>query len=146
MSWSRPASKTADSSLPAPTKLLVSIRNAAGSVEVNGYSPDTVLLPTADRIALDILRTNGTVWPNDYVFAAAGLGPTQLFGLNAHTYAGTATFVCDSRALGRLFVSPVSLARFEENSGSTNTASIRLEGHAAFGLERALAGYRIAFS
>jgi hypothetical protein len=37
---------------------------------------------------------------------------------------------------GKLYVSPISLARFEEDAGSTNKSTVRLEGHAAFGVER----------
>jgi hypothetical protein len=42
----------------------------------------------------------------------------------------------DSQAFGRLYVSPVSLASFEENAGETNTSLVRFEGNAAFGIER----------
>jgi hypothetical protein len=38
------------------------------------------------------------------------------------------------------------LARFEENAGKTNTSLVRLEGHAAFGVERQTAAIRIAAS
>jgi hypothetical protein len=57
------------------------------------------------------------------------------------TAAGTA--VVDSSAFGSLYVSPISLARFEENAGATNTSTVRLEGHAAFGVERTSAAARI---
>ena len=40
----------------------------------------------------------------------------------------------------------LSLARFEENAGKTNTSLVRLEGHAAFGVERQTAAVRIAAS
>jgi hypothetical protein len=43
-----------------------------------------------------------------------------------------------------LYLSPLSLARFEENAGRTNTSLIRLEGHAAYGTERTAAAVRIA--
>ena len=38
--------------------------------------------------------------------------------------------------MGKLYVSPSSLSRFEESAGQTNTSTVRLEGHAAFGVER----------
>jgi hypothetical protein len=41
-------------------------------------------------------------------------------------------------------LSPISLARFEENAGRTNTSLVRLEGHAAYGVERTAAATRIA--
>ena len=38
------------------------------------------------------------------------------------------------------------MARFEENAGRTNTDLVRLEGHAAYGVERTAAAIRIASS
>jgi hypothetical protein len=52
--------------------------------------------------------------------------------------------VVDSQAVGRLYASPVSLARFEENAGSTNSSTLRLECHALFNTERIAAAVRIA--
>jgi hypothetical protein len=43
-------------------------------------------------------------------------------------------------------LSPLSLARFEENAGRTNTSLVRLEDHAAYGTERTPAAVRIAAS
>ena len=40
----------------------------------------------------------------------------------------------------------MSLARFEENAGKTNTSLVRLETHAVFGVERQNAAVRIAAS
>jgi hypothetical protein len=54
--------------------------------------------------------------------------------------------VVDSRAHGKLYLSPISLARFEENAGRTNTSLVRLESHAAYGTERGAAAVRIASS
>ena len=47
-----------------------------------------------------------------------------------------APVVMDTRAHGALYLSPLSLARFEENAGRTNTSLVRLEGHAQYGTER----------
>jgi len=44
--------------------------------------------------------------------------------------------VADAAAFGKLYVSPISLARFEEDAGSINKSTVRHEGHAAFGVER----------
>ncbi len=132
---------------PGTDELLISIRSAMGTVEANGYIPDTLLLPPGDAAALDVLRTNGTVWPNSYVFAPAQLAPRSIFGLSTRTYsAGTCAIVCDSRALGKLYVSPVNLARFEQSAGAVNMSTIRLETTAAFGVERTGAAVRIANS
>jgi hypothetical protein len=57
-----------------------------------------------------------------------------------------APVVMNTQAHGRLYMSPLSLARFEENAGKTNTSLIRLEGHAAYGTERTAAAIRIAAS
>ena len=57
-----------------------------------------------------------------------------------------APVVFDSQAFGKLYAGPVSLARFEENAGSTNTSLVRLETNAVFGVERQNAAVRIAAS
>jgi hypothetical protein len=57
-----------------------------------------------------------------------------------------APVVLDSSANGKLYVSPISLSRFEENAGRTNTSLVRLEGHAVYGVERTAAAVRIAAS
>ena len=48
--------------------------------------------------------------------------------------------------LGKLYASPVQLARFEAGAGTTNTSNVRLELNAVFGGERAAAAVRIAAS
>lgn len=40
---------------------------------------------------------------------------------------GRAAVVADSRALDRLYVGPVNLARFEVDAGSTNRSNVRVE-------------------
>jgi hypothetical protein len=57
-----------------------------------------------------------------------------------------APVVVDSTAFGKLYNSPITLARFEEDAGSTNQSTVGLEGHAAFGTERQAAAVRIAAS
>jgi hypothetical protein len=53
------------------------------------------------------------------------------------------TAVVDTNAFGKLYASPLTLARFEENAGASNTSTVRLEGNAAFGVERTSAAVRI---
>jgi hypothetical protein len=53
------------------------------------------------------------------------------------------TAVVDSSAFGKLYASPVTLARFEQDAGSTSQSTVRLEGHAAVGVERLTAAVRI---
>ena len=47
---------------------------------------------------------------------------------------------------GSADLSPISLARFEENAGAPNTSTVRLEGTAQYGVERTAAAIRIASS
>jgi len=54
--------------------------------------------------------------------------------------------VVDSTALGKLYTSPVSLARFEADGGTANRSNVRLELNTVFGGERAAAAVRIAAS
>jgi hypothetical protein len=85
--------------------------------------------------------------PKLYVFGAGRFAPGQLFGLNVRvskTIAAPA--VVDSQAFGRLYASPISLASFEADAGTTNRTNVRMEGHAAFGTVRQAAAVRIAAS
>jgi hypothetical protein len=71
----------------------------------------------------------------------------SIFGLTARvSKVLVAPAVVDSRAFGKLYVSPISLARFEVDAGATNRSNVLLEGHAAFGTERQPAAVRIAAS
>ncbi len=88
--------------------------------------------------------TGGT---NDYVFGAGSFAPGTIFGLNKRiSKTIPAPAIVDSTALGKLYASPVSLARFAENAGRTNTSLVRLETHAVFEVERTAAAVRIAAS
>lgn len=127
--------------------MLVNIRNAIETIQANGYQPDTVILTPAVSAALDVLVTGISGGTNDYVFGAGRFAPGELFGLRVRVSKTVAApVVVDASAYGRLYVSPISLATFEENAGKTNTSLVRLEGHAAFGVERQTAAIRIAAS
>jgi hypothetical protein len=67
----------------------------------------------------------------------------QLFGLDVRVSKNSGTAVVDTTAFGKLYASPLTLARFEENAGATNTSTVRLEGNAAFGVERTSAAVRV---
>ena len=125
--------------------LLIGIRKSITVLQAAGYSPDIVVLRPADSDALDTLVTGLTGGTSDFVFGAGRFAPGQLFGLDVRvSKTAAAPIVMDASAFGRLYVTPFSLARFEENAGKTNTSLIRLEGHAAFGVERLGAARRIA--
>lgn len=127
--------------------LLVGIRKSVTVLEAAGYNPDTVILRPADAESLDLLVTGLTGGTADFVFGAGRFAPGQLFGLNVRiSKTAAAPIVLDASVFGKLYVGPVSLARFEEAAGSTNTSLIRLEGNAAFGVERLSAARRIAAS
>ena len=129
--------------VPGTNKLLVSIRNAIETIEAAGYNADTLLLTPAAAKSLDVLEA-GTAGEQFYVFSPGQFAP-PVFGLTrrvSKTIAAPA--VVDSTAFGKMYMSPVSLARFEANAGLSNTSNVRMELHAAFGTERALAAVRIA--
>jgi HK97 family phage prohead protease len=130
---------------PGTDPLLVSIRKAMTTLFAAGYSPDTLLLTPAAAEGLDVLQTSGS--EKMWVFGAGRFAPGELFGLSVRVSKTIpAPAVVDATAFGRLYASPISLATFEENAGSTNTSLVRLEGHAAFGTERQTAAVRIAAS
>ena len=57
-----------------------------------------------------------------------------------------AAAVVDSRALAKLYTSPVTLARFEADAGTTNRGDVRMELSGVFGGEGTGAAVRIAAS
>ena len=130
---------------PSTDPLLVSIRKAITTIRASGYNPDTLILdPTSDE-DLDVLVSGITGGTNDFVFAPASFAPGTIFGLRRRvSKTAAAPVVVDAAAFGKVYAGPVSLARFEENDGSTNTSLVRLEGNAVFGTERSAAAVRIA--
>jgi phage head maturation protease len=129
---------------PGSDALLVSIRKAVGVLQAAGYSPDTLLLDPVSAVNLDTLTATAT---GVYVFGPANFAPGQIFGLQRRISSGVpAPVVVDSRAFGTLYASPVTLARFEENAGKTNTSLVRMELNSAFAVQRPLAAVRIAAS
>ena len=138
---------TAGFQAPSTDPLLVSIRKAMTTIMANGYSPDTLLLTPANAEALDTLVSGISGGTNDYVFAPANFAPNQIFGLNKRiSKTVPAAAVVDSTALGKLYTSPVTLARFEADAGTTNRGNVRMELNAVFGGERTGAAVRIAAS
>ncbi len=132
---------------PSTDPLLVSIRKAMTTIQGNGYSPDTLLLRPADAEALDVLVSGVSGGVNDYVFGPASSAPGTIFGLQKRVSKTIpAPAVVDSTALGKLYTSPVTLARFESDAGTTNRGNVRMELNAVFGVERQNAAVRIAAS
>jgi uncharacterized protein len=132
---------------PGTDPLLVSIRKAMTTVQAAGYEPSTLILTPANAEALDTLVSGVSGGVNDYVFAPAQLAPRSIFGLQVRiSKTIPAPAVVDAGAFGKLYASPVSLDRFEADSGTTNRSNVRLELNAAFGVERQDAAVRIAAS
>ena len=132
---------------PGTDNILVSIRKAITTLQAAGYAPDVLLLTPANAEAIDTMVTGISGGTADFVFGAGSFAPGTLFGLQKRiSKTIPAAAVIDSQAFGRLYASAVSLARFEENAGKTNTSLVRLEGHAVFGVERQNAAVRIAAS
>ncbi|MEJ7567426.1 MAG: HK97 family phage prohead protease [Gaiellaceae bacterium] len=128
---------------PGTDPLLVSIRKAMTTIYANGYNPNLLILTPGASEGLDILQTVGT--EKLYVFGAGRFAPGELFGMSVRVSKTVAApAVVDSTALGRLYISPISLASFEENAGRTNTTLVRMEGNGVFGVERQAAAVRIA--
>jgi phage head maturation protease len=127
---------------PGTDSLVQSMRKAMTVLMNNGYSPDTLILRPADAEALDLLvTTSGT---QDYVFSPGTFSP-NIWNLSRRiSKTVAAPIVMDSQSYGRLYTSPVSLARFEADAGTTNRSNVRLELHAAIGVERQGAAIRIA--
>ncbi len=136
-----------DNQAPGTDNPLVSYRKAITTLEANGYAPDTLILTPAAAEAIDVMVTGITGGSADFVFRPGAFGPDRIFNLRRVTSKVIdAPVVLDSTAYAKLYASPVRLARFEENDGKTNTSLVRLELHAACGVERQAAAIRIAAS
>jgi HK97 family phage prohead protease len=132
---------------PGTDVLLVSIRKAMTTLFAAGYNPDTLLLTPAAAEALDVLVSGITGGTNDFVFAPANFAPDSIFRLNRRiSKTIPASAVVDSTALGKLYASQVTLARFEADAGTTNRSNVRMELNGVFGGERQAAAVRIAAS
>jgi hypothetical protein len=137
--WRRTASRNTPCS---STRLLLTLRVFAA-----GYNPDTLLLTPANAEALDLAVSGITGGTQDFVFTPAQFAPGSIFGMQRRiSKTIPAAAVVDSQALGKYYTSPVSLARFEADAGTTNRSNVRLELNAVFGGERAAAAVRIAAS
>jgi hypothetical protein len=110
---------------------LESAANAAEAVVAAGYSPNILAASPEDLLALRLLRQPGT---DDYVagamdFILAGLRRVAVVGLDA-------PMVLDSNSAGRMHLSPGRLQAFEENNGTTNSSTVRLEANGVFIVQR----------
>jgi HK97 family phage prohead protease len=132
---------------PGTDNVLVSVRKSITTLRAAGYAPDTLVVTPAVDEAIDTMVSGVSGASADFVFAPGQFAPGTLFGLQRRVSKTVAApVVMDSSAFGKLYASAVSLARFEENAGKTNTSLVRLETHAVFGVERAAAAVRIAAS
>ncbi len=125
--------------------LLNVVRRSVTLLRASGFNPDTLLLTPTNSETLDLLTAGGTVgYVGPYVFGPGGSANQPVFGMNIRVSKNIGQpVVLDSRAFGKVYVSPVSLASFEEAAGLTNTSLVRFEGNAVLGVERATAAVRI---
>ncbi|MGZ5343048.1 MAG: hypothetical protein ACXWZU_12455 [Actinomycetota bacterium] len=93
-----------------------------------GYRPDLVAMSPTDGLELQLISLEGGA---SYVFAQAL--PSVVV---SNSIADGEGFVCDSSALGTLFLSPFSFGTFEENAGQTNTSTVRGESNGVFVVQR----------
>jgi len=127
---------------PGTGSMIVAVRHAITILEGLGYSPDTLILTPQASEDLDTLTATPT--EEIYVFSPGQPAP-GIWGLTRRvSKAVAAPIVVDTTAFGKLYSTAISLARFEENDGATNTSLVRLEGNAAFGVERQDAAVRLA--
>lgn len=138
---------TSANQAPGTDNILVSIRKAITTLRASGYSPNLLLLTPAASETIDTMVSGISGGTADFTFGAGRFAPGTLFGLTVvESKVLAAPVVMDSRANGRLFVGPISLARFEEAAAKTNTSLVRLETNAAYAVERTAAAIRIAAS
>jgi hypothetical protein len=117
----------------ARADLLEAIVNAAELVASAGYAPRIIAAGPETLIDLLLLKQPGT---DDYVGASMD---RVLSGLQRVAVAGmTGTcYVLDPAALGTLYASPVRVQSFEQDAGSTNSSTDRIESNALYLVQRA---------
>ena len=121
--------------------VFLKVRKGITQLASSGYGGDTLIIDPAGAEAIDLFKSSGS--EAIYQFGPGRFAPGRLFGLNVRVSKTAGTAVVDSGSFGKLYVSPINLARFEQDAGSTNQSTVRLEGHAAFGVERTPAAVRI---
>jgi phage head maturation protease len=137
---------TAGFQAPGTDPLVDSVRKAISVIAAAGYSADTLILTPAAAESLDLMKATATAGESVYVFPP-GQGAGTIWTLRkVVSKSAAAPVVVDSSAVGRLYLSPITLARFEEAAGQTNSSTLRLEGHGLFNVERIQAAVRIAAS
>lgn len=129
------ADEFADASVPtgAPGEdNLEAVLFAAEAVAAAGFNPSVLAASPEFLIDLTLLKQPGS---SDYVFSGGAALP--LDGLTRVAVAGLdVAYVIDPNAAGTLYVSPVRIATFEENSGQTNTSTVRCESNGLFLVQR----------
>jgi phage head maturation protease len=115
-------------------------RKAMTLVEADGYSPNVLAIDPAGAQALDLLRTPGT--EKFYIWSPGSTAPGP-FGLSIRVWKTAGTAVLDTNAYGRMYISPVELRAFEQDAGSTNRQTVRMETNAGYTVERIPAARRI---
>lgn len=120
---------------PEGADLVASLRQAMEDLAALGYDgPYTALLSPEDAVALDLMQTEG---PEAFYQFGIGQFASSPFGLSVRVGKSvTSPMVVDPAAFGRLYATGLTLASFEEEAGATNSSTVRLEGNAAFGVER----------
>lgn len=119
---------------------LIDVRRAITTLQASGYQPDTLVIDSQGAEALDLMQTSGS--EGFFIWSPGNYAPA-IWGLNRRVTKARGTAVVDSTSFGRLYSSPLALQRFEVDAGSTNRSNVRLEGHAAFSVERVAAAIRI---
>jgi HK97 family phage prohead protease len=135
---------TAGFHAPTTEDTFTSVRKCITTLQGLGFNPDTLILTPAAAESLDLSKA--TTADSFYQFAP-DFAPGSIFGLSRRiSKTIPAPAIIDSSAFGKLYASPVTLARFEASNGTTNSANIRMELNATFGVERVGAALRIAAS
>jgi hypothetical protein len=119
---------------------LESIMLAAEDVASAGYSPNVLAASPGSLIELALAKQPGT---DDYVFSGNQLD----IGLRKVAVRGLVQpLVMDASAVGVLYNSPIRFATFEENNGTTNPSTVRIESNGVFVVQRIDAAAEVAVS
>lgn len=136
-----------DFQAPGTDNYFVTVRKAIATLQTAGFQPDVLVQTPTDALDLDVMVSGIAGGTADFINLPGNSAPGTIFGLQRRiSKSAPASVVLDSSAFGKLYASPVTLARFEANNGLTNSQNLRLELNAAFGTERQGAAIRLAAS
>lgn len=123
------------------TDLIERVRYAIAAMQESGYDPSVLALSPSDAADFDLMRSSG---PEEFYVFGPGNEARSPFGMKVVASKSVTTpLLIDPQSAGRRYEGSLSLERFPENDGATNTSLVRLEMSFLCAIERPAAIRRV---